>query len=263
MTRRREKRSTTMTDKPQNPPQMPIFLEGAFSIEAALKSESRPIHALYAREYTKEYAVVKLIKAAQAQGIDVYHIPAEEIDLLAQGSTHGGVIAQVGERRYDTLESLIVRRENPFVVMLDGVEDPFNFGQSIRAFYAAGAHGLVIRPRTWSNAAGVVARSSAGASEWMPTAITESVEEAAAFFKSKGMKIAVADKTRAQSLYDANLSGGLFLVIGGEKRGITRSFAASADLRVMIPYGRDFEASLGTTAAASVFAFEIMRQREK
>jgi 23S rRNA (guanosine2251-2'-O)-methyltransferase len=173
------------------------------------------------------------------------------------------VIAQVGERRYVPLEALIKGVKNPFIVMLDGVEDPFNFGQSIRAFYAAGAHGLVVRPRTWNNAAGIVARSSAGASEWMPTASSESVEEAAAFFKSKGLTIAVADKTRAKPIYDVDLSGGLFLVIGGEKRGITRSFAASADLRVMIPYGRDFDASLGTTSAASVLAFEIMRQREK
>jgi 23S rRNA (guanosine2251-2'-O)-methyltransferase len=241
----------------------PIFLEGIFSIEAALKSGSRPIHALYAREYTKDYPVVKLIKAVEAQGIDVYHVPADEIDLLAQGNTHGGVIAQVGERRYVPLEALIKGVKNPFIVMLDGVEDPFNFGQSIRAFYAAGAHGLVVRPRTWNNAAGIVARSSAGASEWMPTASSETVEDAAAFFRSKGLTIAVADKTRAKPIYDVDLSGGLFLVIGGEKRGITRSFAASADLRVMIPYGRDFEASLGTTAAASVLAFEIMRQREK
>jgi 23S rRNA (guanosine2251-2'-O)-methyltransferase len=145
--------------------------------------------------------------------------------------------------------------------MLDGVEDPFNFGQAVRAFYAAGADGLVLRSRNWMSAAGVVARSSGGASELMPTAIVETTQDAADFFRARGLRIAVAAKEQAKSIYEADLSGALFLVIGGEKRGVTRSFADAADVRLSIPYGRRFAHSLGTTAAAAVLAFEIMRQR--
>src|SRR6185369_5507880 len=128
-------------------------------------------------------------------------------------------------------------------------------------FYAAGADGLVLRPRNWMSAAGVVARSSAGASELMPTAIAETTQAAADFFRARGLRIAVAAKDHATALYEADLSGALFLVVGGEKRGVTRSFEDAADIRLSIPYGRRYPHSLGTTAAAAVLAFEIMRQR--
>ncbi len=148
--------------------------------------------------------------------------------------------------------------------MLDGIEDPFNFGYSLRALYAAGVDGLVVRPRNWMSAAGTVARSSAGASEWVPTAVAETAEEAAAFFRQRGLTVACAAKDdRAVPLFTADLSSPLFLLVGGEKRGITRSFMDQADLLLEIPYGREFRQSLGTTSAASVLGFEILRQRTR
>ncbi|MDX2163762.1 MAG: RNA methyltransferase [bacterium] len=248
-------------EAPETP--APILLEGLLSVDAALKARSRPVSAVIVRENSRDYEIGKLIKTAEAAAIPVYRTPEAEIDALAQGNTHGGVIAFAGERRTLPLERLLYGIDRPLIVMLDGVEDPFNYGQSIRAFYAAGAHGLVVRPRAWTGRAeGIVARASAAASEWMPTAQAESVEAAADVFRAHGLKIAAADKhRRAVSVFEADLAVPLFLVIGGEKRGITRSFADSADVRVTIPYGRDFEASLGTTAAASVLAFELLRQR--
>ena len=146
--------------------------------------------------------------------------------------------------------------------MIDGVEDPFNFGQAVRTLYAAGADGLVLRPRNWMSAAGVVARASAGATEWVPTAIAETALDAAQAFRARGLKVVSADdKAETVPLYTADLTGPLFLVIGGEKRGITRSFLDQADLLLEIPYGREFDQSLGTAAAAAVLGFEIMRQR--
>ncbi len=239
-----------------------MYLEGMLSISAAMDANSRPIYALMVLEKTREYPILKLIKRAQAAGIPVEQVSESDIDALANGNTHGGVIARVGERHYVALDALAAGDPAPLVVMLDGVEDPFNFGQSIRAFYAAGAAGLIVRPRTWHTAAGVVARASAGASELMPTALAETVEAAAEHFRGRGLRIAVADKTRAVSIYDADLRGGLLLVIGGERRGVTRSFADSADLRLAIPYGRAWDQSLGTTAASAILAFEIMRQRK-
>jgi 23S rRNA (guanosine2251-2'-O)-methyltransferase len=148
--------------------------------------------------------------------------------------------------------------------MLDGIEDPFNFGYAVRALYAAGVDGLVLRPRNWLSAAGVVARASAGASERIPTAIADTAQDAAGFFRQHGLTIAsAAQSKRAIPLYDANLAIPLFLVAGGEKRGITRSFLDTADLLLQIPYGRPFDQSLGAAAATAVLAFEIMRQRTK
>jgi 23S rRNA (guanosine2251-2'-O)-methyltransferase len=112
------------------------------------------------------------------------------------------------------------------------------------------------------SAAGLVARASAGASEAIPTAIAATTDEAAAVFRERGYAVVCADETPdARSLYDADLTGRLFLLIGGEKRGVTRSFRERADLTLRIPYGNPSAQSLGTAAATAVIAFEILRQR--
>jgi len=236
-------------------------LEGFVSVRAALKAGSRPLHAILIRQDKRDAGIAWLERAAAAAGVPVRRVAAGEIEAHVSGSTHGGVIALVGPRRLTTLEELGAGSPAPFVAMIDGVEDPFNFGQAVRALYAAGCDGLVLRPRNWLSAAGVVARASAGASEWLPTAIAETVAAAAEHFRARGLRVAVADEEDAVSLYDADLTGPLFLVIGGEKRGITRSFRQGADLRLAIPYGSAFDQSLGTATATAVIAFEIMRQR--
>ncbi len=145
--------------------------------------------------------------------------------------------------------------------MLDGIEDPFNFGYAVRVLYAAGADGLVVRPRNWTSAAGVVARASAGASELIPIAVAETALDAATALRTQGLTIACTVHKQSISIYNANLTIPLFLVIGGEKRGITRSFLDKADLLLHIPYGRAFAQSLGAASAAAILGFEIMRQR--
>jgi 23S rRNA (guanosine2251-2'-O)-methyltransferase len=146
------------------------------------------------------------------------------------------------------------------IVFLDGVEDPYNFGQSVRALYAAGIDGLVLRPRNWLSAAATVIRASAGATEFMPTAVAEP-EEALAAARARGLPLAVADTEGARPMYEVDLAGPLFLVIGGEKRGVGRSVMNAADMRISIPYGRDFAHDLGTAGATAVLAFEVLRQR--
>jgi 23S rRNA (guanosine2251-2'-O)-methyltransferase len=193
--------------------------------------------------------------------VPLERVEDETIAAHASGKTHGGVVALVGPRRFVDLQDLLQASTTPFVVMLDGIEDPFNFGAAVRALYAAGADGLVVRPRNWMSAAGIVARSSAGATEWMPTAVAETVFDAAHQARARGLCVACAAKDRAVSIYRTDLAIPLFCVIGGEKRGITRSFADRADLRLRIPYGRRFPRSLGSASAVAVLAFEVMRQR--
>jgi 23S rRNA (guanosine2251-2'-O)-methyltransferase len=237
------------------------LLEGLISVKAALRAKSRPVHTVYIRRDKSEREFAQLASEAASAGATVERVTPEQIDAIAQGKTHGGVVALVGPRQFVSLESLVEGTANPLVIMLDGVEDPYNFGQAVRAFYASGADGLVVRPRNWMSAAGVVARASAGASEWMPTAVSEMAEDAAEFYRARGLTVACADKDRAISIYDADLTVPLFLLIGGEKRGVTRSFADRADVRLRIPYGRRFAQALDTTSAAAALAFEIMRQR--
>ena len=241
------------------------ILEGLVSIQAALRSRSRVIEAIYIREQKSDRtgAIARLEQRARAVGIPVERVGSEVIDTYASGKTHGGIIALVGPRRFVDLAELLVGNDCPLIVMLDGIEDPFNFGAAVRALYAAGTAGLVIRPRNWMSAAGIVARSSAGASELIPTAVAETTIEAATFFRARGLTIACAMRERALSIYKTDLTDPLFLVIGGERRGITRSFIDQADVRLHIPYQRDFRRSLGTASAVAVLAFEIMRQKSE
>lgn len=237
------------------------ILEGFVSVRAALKSGSRPVHRIVIRRDKLDRAMAWLEHEAERQQISLERVASSVIDELTQGGSHGGVVAEVGPRQFVPLDQVAAGQRAPFVIMLDGIEDPFNFGQAVRTAYAAGAHGLVVRPRNWMSAAGVVARASAGATEWIPTAIADTAQAAADFFRGQGLMIGCAFKDRAVPIYDADLTAPLFLVIGGEKRGITRSFAEQADLRLAIPYGGDFDQSLGAAAATAVIAFEVMRQR--
>lgn len=236
-------------------------LEGGIAVEAALDSDSRPIEAVFIRDDRRDSRIASIQRWARELGVPIERVAAGEFDRRFPGTNHGGVVAKVGPRRLVSLPDLLNGKAEPVIVMLDGVEDPYNFGQAVRALYAAGVDGLVLRPRNWLTAAATVARASAGASERMPTAVVETAEDGAAFFKTHGLLIACATIDDAIPMTEADLTGPLFLVIGGEKRGISRSFLAAADIRISIPYERDFSHSLGTAGATAVLAFEILRQR--
>ncbi len=237
-------------------------LEGFISVLAALQGERRQVYGIQLRIGKEDSQTRRLAQMAQKASVPLQRVSAGEIEHLADGKTHGGVLAQVGPYQFAPLAGLLAGKSAAFVAMIDGVEDPFNFGSSVRALYAAGADGLVLRPRNWLSAAGIVARASAGASELIPTALAETAADAADFFRTAGLTIACAtDEPGSVSLYDADLTRPLFLLIGGEKRGITRSFLDQADLKLRIPYGRPLPHSLGTASATAIVAFEIMRQR--
>lgn len=241
--------------------QWPMVVEGHVSIEATLEAAVRPIHRIWAvRPGDRRFGRLRAL--ARERGVLIEQVEPEVVDDLARGRTHGGVIALVGARRDRSVGSLLAEvGEGSLVVMLDGIEDPFNFGQAVRALYAAGIDGLVLR-RSWETAVSVVTRAAAGATELLPTATTGSAEEAASAARMAGMRVAcaVADAD-ATPLQDADLSGGLFLLVGGERRGVTRSFVEHADVRVRIEYGRDRAPELGAATAAAIIGYEALRQR--
>jgi 23S rRNA (guanosine2251-2'-O)-methyltransferase len=248
------------------------ILEGWISVLASLQANNRDIYQLYLQrdKWNAQAALVE--RQARGRAVPVHRVDPTVIARYATGQSHGGIVALAGPRRYQPLDSLGRDATAPFVAMLDGIEDPFNFGQAVRALYAAGAHGLVVRPRTWISAAGIVARASAGASELMPVAVAPSPIEAADHFKARGLAIVctAALENRMQGntvqnnilpLYEADLTRPLFLVIGGEKRGVARPLLDKADLWLHIPYQATFEHSLGAAASAAIIAFEVLRQR--
>jgi 23S rRNA (guanosine2251-2'-O)-methyltransferase len=250
------------SDRGANPlTQWPMVLEGHVSVEAALEAGVRPIHRIWAVR-PGDRRLGRLRALAREDDVAIEQVEPDLVDELARGRTHGGVIGLVGPRRTLSVHRLLAEvGEGSLVVMLDGIEDPFNFGQAVRAIYAAGIDGLVVR-RSWETALSTVTRASAGASELLPTATSDSAEDAAAACRLAGMRIAcaVADED-AVELHEADLRGPLFLLVGGERRGVTRSFVEQADLRVRIGYGRDRVPDLGAATAAAVIGFEALRQR--
>ena len=241
--------------------QWPMVVEGHVSVEAALEGDMRAVHRIWAtRPGDRRFGRLRAL--ALERGVRIETVAPEMIDELASGRTHGGVVGLVGPRRERSVGTLLAETgESSLIVLLDGIEDPFNFGQAVRALYAAGVDGLIVR-RSWETAVGTVTRASAGASELIPSARTASVEDAAAACRRIGMRIAVAVASEdAVELSETDLTGGLFVLIGGERRGVTRSFVDQADLRVRIGYGRERAPELGAATSAAIIGFEALRQR--
>ena len=238
-------------------------LEGWLSVRAALISGSRDIHEVLILNGKDNARLSGIKKRAREQDIPFRFVSEEVLLKHTEGQTHGGVVALVGPRKFLPLTEIGRGPKAAFLAMLDGVEDPFNFGQAVRALHAAGAHGLVLRPRNWTTAAATVGRASAGASEFMPMALAGTDEELLETIRTHNLKLICTDMSqKTVPLFKANLQQPLIVVIGGERRGVSKSLLRAADTQVQIPYGRNFKQSLGTSAATAIIAFEVMRQRQ-
>lgn len=214
-----------------------------------------------ARSKARELSFLR--KCAERYGFSVELVGAEQIDALTTGNTHGGIIAECAPMEIPRLSEHDDQiKKDGVYVMLDGVEDPYNFGYSIRSVYASGADGLILPCRNWMEVAGIVAKSSAGASERIDMFVADP-QEAIAVFREKGYKIVCSGIRNSVSMYDADMKKPVFLIVGGEKRGISASVEASADTVARIEYGREFRGSLSTASAATIMTYEIYRQNRK
>ncbi len=194
-------------------------------------------------------------------------IPMLDIALLERGAAAAKAVARLHVEtmeRSGTATAFLISRTTvltAYHVLFDtDAGTPRDVqGAAVMFDYAAGIDGLIVPPRNWLSAATVI-RASAGASEFMPSAVAET-HEAIAAARVAGLPIAVATAEDARPMTELELGGPLLLFVGGEKRGVSRAVEAAADWRVSIPYGREVAYSLGTAGAAAVLAFEILRQR--
>lgn len=243
------------------------IFEGMTSLSALLNStcgNDRRIKEVWIDEQkrrAKAKEIGFLTAKSKERGFAISFVPTEKIDQIATGSSHGGILAFCTDRTLPILTSLQIE-ENGFYVFLEGIEDPFNFGYTLRSLYAAGVSGVVLSPRNWMNAAGVVARASAGASELLPMYVS-SAENVIPIFRERGYLTLCAGIRDSVSVFEEQFPLPLLLVIGGEKRGISRTVLDQADRIVRIDYGREFRGSLSAASAATVLAFEILRQNRK
>ncbi len=201
-----------------------------------------------------------LLHISKEQGFSLEGVTEEKLRSMTLGQSHGGIIALCSERHIPQLTAEHIL-PNGFYCMIQGIEDPYNFGYALRSLYANGATGIILPQRNWMTAAGVVARASAGASELFPV-YTADPAMCADLFHEAAYRIVCADLRTDDVVFNTDLPLPLLLLVGGERRGISRELLEKADIRVKIPYARPFEASLSAASATTILGYEIFRQNQ-
>ncbi len=236
-----------------------MIIEGNVSVKASIMGKKRKVLCIYVDEKKHDKDTLWILHRAEDFHIPVKKMKREEIDAMATGKTHGGLLAEVGNRMYQSIDECL--EENAFLCVLEGVEDPFNLGYVIRTLYSAGCTGLILRNRDWSNVENTIMKSSAGASEYLSIVTTDDISNAIRYVKTKGVKCYAAMRKDAISCYDANYMGSTLIAIGGEMRGLSKTVLEEIDQNIYIPYANDFHMALNAAGASAVLAFEIYRQR--
>ena len=235
-------------------------LEGRISVKAAMLAGNRTVSRIYVRDDLNDRDTSFILHRAEERGIPIERMSETQINDMAQGKTHGGILADAGERTFQEL-SACLDHECPFAVMLEGVEDPFNLGYVIRSLYSAGCTGLILRNRDWSWSENTIVRSSAGAYEYMNVILSDDMAETVRTLKQHGLYAYAAMRRDAISYFEAQFDRPILLCIGGEMRGLSSAVLKECDRNIYIPYANDFRAALNAAGASAALGFEVMRQR--
>lgn len=210
-----------------------------------------------------EGSAAKIAAKAKERKIPVYYSDRKRMDKMAPGEVHQGVIAVISDYRYCTVEDILKRaedrNEDPFVIILDGLEDPHNLGAIMRTAECAGVHGIIIPKRRSVPVTETVARTSAGAVEYMLCARVSNIAAEVERLKKKGLWIGACDMGDSM-YYERDLTGPVGLVIGGEGTGISRIVKEKCDFTLSIPMKGQIN-SLNASNAAAILIYEIVRQR--
>ncbi|MBP5653322.1 MAG: 23S rRNA (guanosine(2251)-2'-O)-methyltransferase RlmB [Lachnospiraceae bacterium] len=239
-----------------------LTIEGRNAVIEAFRA-GRTIDKLFILENCQDGPIKSILREASKQDVIVQKVSRERLDQMSQTHNHQGVIAFAAAYDYATVEDILKaardKNEQPFIFMLDGIEDPHNLGAIIRTANLAGAHGVIIPKRRAVGLTSTVAKTSAGALNYTPVAkvtnLTATMEE----LKKEGLWFVCADMG-GDTMYNCNLKGPIGLVIGNEGEGVSRLVREHCDIIASIPMKGDID-SLNASVAAGVLAYEIVRQR--
>lgn len=238
------------------------ILIGRNPVMEALKSGRTIEKILVLRD--GEGSIRKIAAMAREAQVQVQFVDKQVLERIAGGGSHQGIIAYVSAYAYCELEDLLQiakdKNEDPFVILLDGLEDPHNLGAIMRTANAAGAHGIIIPNRRSASLNETVAKASAGAIEYVPVAKVSNLVQTMEWLKERGVWLAACDMD-GETYHQAKLTGSLGLVIGGEGNGVGRLVKEHCDFIVSIPMKGQIS-SLNASNAAAVLMYEILRQRE-
>ncbi len=241
-------------------------LVGRNAVTEALKS-GRGINKLLLASGDREGSIREIMALAKDRGIIIQTVERSRIEALAAGHRHQGVLAYVAPVAYTDLDEILDRAERkhqeqggaPFLLLLDEIEDPHNLGALLRTADAAGVDGVIIPKRRSCPLSATVAKTSAGAVEYVPVAQVGNVVQTLKLLKEKGFWVAGADMD-GDLYYKTDLTGALVLVIGNEGHGIGRLTRENCDFIVQLPMVGKIN-SLNASVAGSVLMYEAMRQR--
>ncbi len=224
----------------------------------------RGIEKLIVSEGRGGREVTELINLARERNIKISYEPRESLSRVSRTETHQGVMAIVAAGKYTTLDEILHKAkssgEPPFIIILDGIQDPQNLGAIIRSAVCAGAQGVVLPKDRAVGLTSTVEKASAGALSYMAVTKVTNISQTLEELKEKGFWIIGTDSQACGDLYSANFKGPVGLVIGSEGEGIRPLVAKKCDLLVSIPI-KGKVSSLNASAAAAVIMYEAVRQR--
>ena len=238
------------------------MIEGRNAVLEAFRS-GKPVDKLFVLDGCQDSPVRTIVREAKKHDTLVQFVDKERLTQLSQTGRHQGVIAYTAAYEYAQVEDMLAlakeRGEDPFLILLDDIEDPHNLGAIIRTANLAGAHGVIIPKRRAVGLTATVAKTSAGAINCTPVAKVTNLTKTMKELKEKGLWFVCADMG-GESMYKLNLTGPIGLVIGNEGEGVSRLVKETCDFVASIPMKGDID-SLNASVATGVLAYEIVRQR--
>ena len=238
-------------------------IEGRNPVMEALRA-GREIDKILVKKGKPEGSVIPIIKKAKALGIVVQEVEKQKLDSISESDNHQGVIAYAAVHEYATVADILNRAkekgEAPFVLICDKITDPHNLGSILRTANCVGAHGIIIPKRNSVGLNSTVAKTSAGAMEYMKVARVTNINSAMQELKDKGVWIFGTAAEGAIPMYKADLKGPTAIVIGNEGVGMSPLVRKNCDVTVSIPMAGNIS-SLNASAAASILLYEAVRQR--
>lgn len=242
---------------------MSEIIAGRNPVREALRA-GRPINKIVVAKGTGAGPITEIVRLARENNIPVQMVERGNLDKLFQESPHQGVLAYVAPKQYveveDILQAAKDKGQDPFIVMLDEINDPHNLGAIIRTVDAVGAHGVIIPQRRSVPLTATVAKASAGAVEYVPVARVTNLDQTIRQLKDLGLWVVGADMEGQDIYWESKLTGPLVLVIGGEGKGIGRLLKERCDMLVRLPMAGNV-GSLNASVAAALLVYEVIRQR--
>jgi len=202
--------------------------------------------------------------AARRLHLPIDRVPADQMTRLAGFDGHQGILLEVAERRWAGLDEIVARAtaadRDPFVLVLEHLQDPTNFGTLLRSAEAAGVDGVVFPERGAAPLSAAAVKASAGASEHLLLARLPTIGEAIHELKASGLRLVAADQEAPASAWDTDLSGPIAIVVGSEGSGLSGATRRRCDVLVSFPMAGQV-ASLNAATAGALLLFEVVRQR--